>query len=467
MKSPLVSSLQALRYICCLLAAIASASLLRADIVPFPGGQVSIAYDYTFTTTPPQENVASYQASALPGGLSLNATSGKISGVPTTAGVTIAIFTIIYTNNESANIDFSITIAPAADTPAITSSLTASGTVAEAFTYTLTASNDPTSFNVDEAALPPGVTRSGATLSGTPSQSGSFNVEVSANNANGAGAASTLVITIAPAGEVPAITSAASLSSDANVQASYQITATNTPTSYSANGLPLGLALDSETGFISGTPTIEGTYAVSLIATNGFGASTVFTLTITIGDVPQITNELTLSLTQGEAMDAFALSASNNPTSFAVSGLPAGLSYSSSTKSISGTPTTVGASNVAIRAANGVGDGPSATLVITVLAAEEPLLEYRPATFSSATINGEFVLYLHFDQSAADLSVYNYSVETSPDLASWTSLDLADALLAAEIVDNEDGSKSVKIKYPSTTDASAPRFVRYRVTLKP
>ena len=63
---------------------------------------------------------------------------------------------------------------------------------------------------------------------------------------------------------------------------SYQITATNTPTSYGASGLPAGLTVNSATGLISGTPTSAGVSTVAMSATNasGTGAST---LTLTIG----------------------------------------------------------------------------------------------------------------------------------------------------------------------------------------
>ena len=63
---------------------------------------------------------------------------------------------------------------------------------------------------------------------------------------------------------------------------SYQITATNSPTSYTATGLPAGLSVNTTTGVISGTPTDVGIATVSLTATNTVGTSATATLTITI-----------------------------------------------------------------------------------------------------------------------------------------------------------------------------------------
>ena len=62
---------------------------------------------------------------------------------------------------------------------------------------------------------------------------------------------------------------------------SYQITATNGPTSYNATGLPAGLSIDTGTGAITGTPTAAGTTSVTISATNADGTGTA-TLTITI-----------------------------------------------------------------------------------------------------------------------------------------------------------------------------------------
>lgn len=66
---------------------------------------------------------------------------------------------------------------------------------------------------------------------------------------------------------------------------SYQITATNTPTSYGASGLPTGLSVNTGTGAITGTPTQSGSFSVSLSATNAGGTGTG-TLTLVIAPAP-------------------------------------------------------------------------------------------------------------------------------------------------------------------------------------
>src|SRR6185437_7855165 len=82
-------------------------------------------------------------------------------------------------------------------------------------------------------------------------------------------------------GAAPAITSATAANGTVGTAFSYQITATNSPTSYGATGLPAGLSVNTSTGLISGTPTAAGTSTVTLSATNSTGTGNA-TLSLTI-----------------------------------------------------------------------------------------------------------------------------------------------------------------------------------------
>jgi len=57
----------------------------------------------------------------------------------------------------------------------------------------------------------------------------------------------------------------------------YQIAASNNPTSFNASGLPLGLAVNTTNGLISGTPVNAGSYSVTISASNagGTGSATL------------------------------------------------------------------------------------------------------------------------------------------------------------------------------------------------
>ena len=56
----------------------------------------------------------------------------------------------------------------------------------------------------------------------------------------------------------------AAVSATAGTAFFYVTAAKNDPTSYTATGLPADLSIDSPTGIISGTPTLAGTYSVTL-----------------------------------------------------------------------------------------------------------------------------------------------------------------------------------------------------------
>jgi hypothetical protein len=80
---------------------------------------------------------------------------------------------------------------------------------------------------------------------------------------------------------VPIIYSATTATGAVGTAFIYQITATNSPTSFNAAGLPSGLSVNTTTGLISGTPTVSGNFSVTLSATSN-GETGTATLSLII-----------------------------------------------------------------------------------------------------------------------------------------------------------------------------------------
>ena len=83
----------------------------------------------------------------------------------------------------------------------------------------------------------------------------------------------------------PRITSPTTDSGTVGVPYSYQITADQAITTWGAAPLPAGLTVNAATGLIFGTPTVVGTFSITLSATNGNGTGTG-PLTLTINPPP-------------------------------------------------------------------------------------------------------------------------------------------------------------------------------------
>jgi len=172
--------------------------------------------------------------------------------------------------------------------PVITGPTTLNAPLGQAYSYKIPTTPAATRYDiiVTDGRLGIGLANLTGTITG--SINGSFNVAgtftfgITATNAAGTSPITTFTLIVGTPAAAPVITSAATATANVGSAYSYQIAATNTPTSYAATGLPNGLTTNASTGLITGTPTAAGTFTVNITATNATG-STTGRLTLTVG----------------------------------------------------------------------------------------------------------------------------------------------------------------------------------------
>jgi hypothetical protein len=198
------------------------------------------------------------------------------------AGATRSTLTLTRINTNQAggyalaitNVYGAITSAPAQVTvlvepPFITSPLTASGKQGQPFIYGTTGIHGPTAFTA--AFLPAGlaINPTNGVISGVPLENGDFGSLITTINACASDTA-TLVLSITSS--VPVITSPTAAAGGEEMSFSFQVTASESPTSFGADDLPLGLSIDRTTGLISGISVYAGDFEATVFASNQWGA---------------------------------------------------------------------------------------------------------------------------------------------------------------------------------------------------
>ena len=327
-----------------------------------------------------------YSSTDLPLGLSLNASTGAITGSPTMAGSYTTTVTVNDgTSASSVNFDWTIGASGTKNTVTVTNPGAQTGKVGTAVSLQIQATDSASGQTLTYAAtsLPAGLSISSSTglITGTPTTAGTSSVVVTVTDGTGASGTASFSWTIsATTGNTVTVTNPGAQTGKVGTAVSLQIQATDSASgqtlTYSATGLPAGLSISSTTGLITGTPTTAGTSSVVVTVKDGTGASgtasfswtisTATTNTVTVTNPGSQTGTVgTAASLQIQATD----SASGQTLTYSATSLPAGLSISSTTGLITGTPTTAGTSSVTVTATDTTGASGSATFSWTISAA--------------------------------------------------------------------------------------------------
>jgi putative Ig domain-containing protein len=299
----------------------------------------------------------SVSVGSLPTGLSLNTSTGAITGAPTGPNGT-ASFTVKVTDKSnpvqsaSQPLSIAVNLPPA---PAITTSSLTGAVEFANYNQTIVATGFGTlTYSVSVGSLPAGLSLNSSTGAITGSPTGpngtsSFTIKVtdSSNPTQSASQALSIAVSLPPA---PSITTTTLPNGTvgANYNQTIALTGGHGPFTWSlsSGGLPTGYSLNTATGAITGSSSVANTYSftVKVVDSSNPAQTASQPLSISVVNGPLLVTLATLptgAITDPYPSTTLGASGGLPPYTWAITvgSLPAGLLLNSSTGAITGTPT--------------------------------------------------------------------------------------------------------------------------------
>jgi trimeric autotransporter adhesin len=379
---------------------VAAAANNAPTITGNPANSVIAGTPYSFTPSAadPNGNALTFSIVNAPSWASFSASSGQLSGTPTTADVGSYPNIVITVSDGTLSASlaaFSIQVqAPANDTPGISGNPAPSVVAGSAYSFTpmtTDPSGQPLVFSIQNLPSWAAFAASTGQLSGTPTAAnvGSYPgivISVTDGNESVSLAAFTIKVKALPDG-APSIGGTPPSSVVAGSFYAFTPTASDPDgdaLTFSVTSLPPWASFNSNSGRLSGTPTRAniGTYSNIIISVSNSTATTAlpaFSIQVNApaDQAPIISGAPGTSVVAGSAY-AFTPTASSpvgNPLTFSVANLPSWANFNSTTGRLSGTPSTASVgtfSNIVISVSDGTLSASLAAFAITVSAPANP-----------------------------------------------------------------------------------------------
>ncbi len=368
-----------------------AAAAVTPDPATLPAADPGAPYSQTLTASGGVAPYAFVLASgALPAGLSL-ASDGALSGTPTEVGGFAFTVEVTDANDQSGTRAYALVVnAPTLALAPGAGTLTLAYGVAGSQAFTASGSPGPYSYAIT-GTLPAGVAFGGDTLSGTPSEPGSYPVTVTATDTTLTGTGAPFTVSQSYTLDVPAPALAidpATLPDTTAGQAYDQaLAATGGVAPYgfqvSAGALPDGLALAAD-GALAGTTTHAGSFDFTVTATDANGQAGTRDYSVRVAAPTLALGPATLA--DGAAgvaySQTFVADGGIAPYAYAVASgsLPDGLGLDGATGVLSGMPTAAGSFDFAIRATDSTGGTAASTTRAYTLVVVAPTITITPET---------------------------------------------------------------------------------------
>ncbi len=312
-----------------------------------------------------------YALTNLPDGLRFDAGTRTLSGTPGTAAITELTYTVTDANGASTSQTFMVTVN---DSLALTAPDDQSYTVDTAITdlVLLEASGGTGTLTYTLTGLPTGLTFTAAsrTLSGTPTAAASTVLTYTVTDANGASTSQTFMVTVND-GLVLTTAGDQGYTLDTAIDALIlpEATGGTAPLTYALTDPPDGLRFDAGTRTLSGTPGTAAITELTYTVTDANGASTSQTFDVTVNDGVTLPAPGDQGYTLDTAIDALILPEATGgtaPLTYALTDPPAGLTFNSASRRLTGTPTAAAITELTYTVTDANDASTSQTFTVTV-----------------------------------------------------------------------------------------------------
>ncbi|AYV46331.1 hypothetical protein CFHF_15635 [Caulobacter flavus] len=440
--------------------------------LPSATGVVGDAYNAAgtpVTVTGGQAPYSGFSATGLPAGLSMNS-SGVISGTPTLEANTTVVVTLTdssagtgpFTSTASAPLEI---LAPTLVINPVSTTLPAA-TQHSAYNVTLTTTGGTAPYQYTTAStLPNGVSlAANGSLSGTPTQTGTFSVDVRSTDASVGGPyfvdkTYTLVVN-PPAPPTPAdvsVTVAANSTGNVINASLSGVPATGVTASTPAHGTITATSTTAPFTFTyEPTPGFSGTDTFTYTASNAGGTSAAATVTVTVTPPTLVVTGAPGNGTVGVLYTnaTFTASTGTAPYTFGGTSVPPGLVLNTAGV-LSGVPSAGGSFNMVVTATDAYGATGSATFPITIAS---PTLSLAP---TSLPVGDYGVAYSQTFQASGGYPTYTYTATGA--LPTGVTLNASTGELSG--TPTEAGSFPLTVTATDSATGSGPYQVSVNVTL--